>query len=241
MATAIVTGGARGIGKAISEQLAEDGFDIVMCGTREVSEVQSVISHIESLGARVFYLQADVSEMQSAKALCDLALEKTGRIDVLVNNAGITRDNLMLGMSEEDFDSVISVNLKGTWNCCKCVQRTMLKQRSGRIINITSVAGVHGNPGQTNYSASKAGVIGLTKSLAKEIGAKGITVNAVAPGFIETEMTEAMTDEAKNKILGSVALKRAGTPVDVAGAVAFLASGKAAYITGEVISVNGGM
>ncbi len=241
MATAIVTGGAKGIGKTISAYLADDGFDIVMCGMEEPEEAQEIISYIEGKGRCAYYIKADISKMEDARALCDLAIEKTGRVDVLVNNAGITRDNLMLGMSEDDFDKVISVNLRGTWNCCKCVQRTMLKQRCGRIINIASIVGVYGNPGQTNYCASKAGVIGLTKSLAKEIGARGITVNAVAPGFIETEMTEVLSEEVKEKMLGSIALKRAGTPADVAGAVAFLASDRAGYITGEVISVTGGM
>ncbi|MGI5839137.1 MAG: 3-oxoacyl-[acyl-carrier-protein] reductase [bacterium] len=237
---AIVTGGGRGIGKAIALALAEAGADVVLAG-RNPAPLATVAAAIKDMGRRAFPVRTDVSNSAEAGRLLDAAVSEFGRVDVLVNNAGITRDALLLRMKEDDWDTVMGINLKGTFNCIKAAAKPMFKQRSGAIINITSVVGLTGNIGQANYSASKAGVIGLTKSAAKEFGPRGITVNAVAPGFIFTEMTEHLPAEAKESFLGRIPLGRGGTPEDVARVVVFLASPAAAYISGQTINVDGGM
>lgn len=237
---AIVTGGGRGIGKAIALALAEAGADVVLAG-RNPAPLATVAAAIKDMGRRAFPVRTDVSNSAEAGRLLDAAVSEFGRVDVLVNNAGITRDALLLRMKEDDWDTVMGINLKGTFNCIKAAAKPMFKQRSGAIINITSVVGLTGNIGQANYSASKAGVIGLTKSAAKEFGPRGITVNAVAPGFIFTEMTEHLPAEAKENFLGRIPLGRGGTPEDVARVVVFLASPAAAYISGQTINVDGGM
>ncbi|NLO97067.1 MAG: 3-oxoacyl-[acyl-carrier-protein] reductase [Peptococcaceae bacterium] len=239
--TAIVTGASRGIGRAIALALAGEGAAVVINYVNNRSLAESVVQEIEKSGGKALAVCADVSLFQEAETLVATAKEAFGSVDILVNNAGVTRDGLIMRMSEEDFDRVLQVNLKGAFNCCRHVVPLMVKQRSGRIINITSIVGLVGNAGQANYAASKAGLIGLTKSLAKEIGSRGITVNAIAPGFIETDMTSGLADKLKEAAKENIALKRLGTPDDVANAVCFLASEKAAYITGQVISVDGGM
>jgi len=200
-----------------------------------------VVSHIENLGGKAIKVYGDVTKLDDCNNIVDEAVKEFGTVDVLINNSGITRDNLMMRMTEEEFDSVINVNLKGTWNMCKSVTRLMMKKRAGSIINISSVVGIMGNAGQANYVASKAGIIGLTKSLAKEFGPRGVTVNAVAPGFIETKMTEVLTDDVKKAYMDQIPLRRFGTPEDIADACIFLSSQRARYITGQVLSVNGGM
>lgn len=237
---ALVTGGGRGIGKAIVLALAREGADIVACDIN-LENLKEVANEIEKLGRRVLALKTDVSKASEVNELIKIALDKFTKIDILVNNAGITRDNLILRMSEEDWDQVIDINLKGAFNCLKAVARPMMKQRSGRIINIASVVGMMGNPGQANYAASKAGIIGLTKSAAKELAPREINVNAIAPGFIKTAMTEALGDEIKERLTSRIPLKRLGEVTDVANLVVFLASDDASYITGEVIKVDGGM
>jgi 3-oxoacyl-[acyl-carrier protein] reductase len=239
--TAIVTGGSRGIGKAIALKLAEHGANVVLNYVRENNDIDTLKSEIEAKGVRVVCAKADISDFEQAETLIKTAHEEFGRIDILVNNAGITKDGLLLKMKEEDFDSVININLKGTFNCIKHVSSIMLKQRYGKIINISSVVGLVGNAGQINYSASKAGILGITKSAAKEFGSRNITVNAVAPGFIDTQMTETLSDKIKESTISNIALKKFGQPEDVANTVAFLASDAAAYITGQVINVDGGM
>ncbi|MDD3184732.1 MAG: 3-oxoacyl-[acyl-carrier-protein] reductase [Anaerostipes sp.] len=238
---AIVTGASRGIGRDVALTLAGYGATVIVnyCGSKEKAE--QVVADIEAAGGTAKAYQGDVSKFDVAKDMMTSVKKEFGSIDILVNNAGITKDNLVLKMSEEEFDQVIEVNLKGTFNCMKHVSRIMLKQRAGHIINMSSVSGVMGNPGQINYCASKAGVIGMTKSLARELGSRGITVNAVAPGYIQTEMTEVLSEDVKESILNTVPLKRMGTTKDIAETVAFLASDKAAYITGQTISVDGGM
>ncbi len=239
--TVIVTGGNTGIGREICLQFASKKANVVVNYLYEEDKAIDLLSHIENLGGKGIIVKGDVSVLADTERIIKKAINAFGKVDILVNNSGITKDNLMMRMSEEEFDSVINVNLKGTWNMCKSVTRHMLKNRAGRIINIASVVGIMGNAGQANYVASKAGIIGLTKSLAKEFGSRGITCNAVAPGFIQTKMTESLSDEVKAYYLAQIPLAKFGTAEDVANTVEFLASKKAAYITGQVISVNGGM
>ncbi len=236
---AIVTGGARGIGKAIALKLAEAGAHIVICDI--LDDMQEAVNEIEALGRRGIAVKADITRVDDVQQVIDAALHEFSTIDILVNNAGITRDNLLIRMSEDEWDLVIQVNLKGTFNCLKAAARVMMKQRFGTIVNIASVVGVMGNAGQANYSASKGGVISLTKSAAKELAARGIRVNAVAPGYIQTDMTSGLPDKAKEAFLNVIPLKRPGTPDDVAQAVLFLSSDAARYITGQVLNVDGGM
>ncbi len=239
--TAVVTGGSRGLGRAVCLELAKGGANVVFCYAGNEAAAKETTAACEALGAKALAVRCDVAKADEVKALMDAAVKEFGRIDILVNNAGITRDGLLMMMKEEDFDAVIAANLKGTFLCMKAVSRIMMKQRYGRIVNLSSVVGLRGNAGQVNYAASKAGVVGMTKSLAKELASRGVTVNAVAPGFIATDMTAAMTDAAKEATLASIPLQRLGAPEDVAHAVAFLASDEAAYITGQVLCVDGGM
>jgi 3-oxoacyl-[acyl-carrier protein] reductase len=238
---AVITGASRGIGRAIAEELARQGADVV-CGDRLQEQAEATADNIaKTTGRHTSGCLVDVADHESAKGFIECALENFGKIDILINNAGITRDNLLMRISEEDWDSVLNINLKGAYNCCKAVIRPMMKQRYGRIVNITSVVGLSGNAGQTNYSASKAGLIGFTKSLAKELGSRNITVNAVAPGYITTALTDVLSDEYKQAAIKATPMGRLGTPEDIAYAVAFLASDRAAFITGQVLSVDGGM
>lgn len=239
--TAVITGASRGIGKAIALKLAREGANIVINYRSNAEEANFVLAEIQALGVKAIAVQADIGVWQEAEALINQAKEEFGTVDVLVNNAGITKDGLIMRMSEMDFDKVVNTNLKGIFNCCRFAVPIMLKQRSGRIINMTSVVGLMGNAGQANYAAAKAGVIGLTKSLAKEVGSRGVTVNAIAPGFIDTDMTAVLSDKVRETIKESIVLKKFGTPENVADAVNFLASDSGEYITGQVISVDGGM
>lgn len=239
--TAIVTGGARGIGRAISVKLASEGANVVICDLVINEAAEETIKLIEEQGVKAAAFPANVTVAEDCENLFKQATEQFGQVDILVNNAGVTRDNLIMRMKEEDFDLVISTNLKGTYNMMKAATRLMMKARYGRIVNISSVVGIYGNAGQVNYSASKAGVIGMTKSLAKELGSRGITVNAVAPGFIETDMTKVLSDDLKAEMVKNIALGRPGQPEDVAKVVAFLASDEAEYVTGQVIECSGGM
>ena len=238
---AIVTGGSRGIGRAVCLALAAQGLDIVVNYAGSAAAAAETAVLCEEKGVKAITVQADVSTAEGADALFEAAMAAFGRVDVLVNNAGITRDGLILRMTEEDFDQVISTNLKGAFLCAKKAARIMMKQRYGRIISISSVVGVHGNAGQANYAASKAGLIGMTKSLAKELGSRHITANAVAPGFIDTDMTRVLPEAAKTALLGQIPLGALGRPEDIGSAVAFLASEQAGYITGQVLGVDGGM
>ncbi|MGL4847885.1 MAG: 3-oxoacyl-[acyl-carrier-protein] reductase [Clostridium sp.] len=238
---AIVTGGARGIGKAVALKLASLGVNVLINYRSNDVEANEVKKEIEALGVKAEIFKCDISELEKVNEMISFAKEKFDRIDILVNNAGITKDTLLLRMKEEDFDTVIDVNLKGVFNCLKAITPIMVKQREGSIINLSSVVGIVGNAGQINYSASKAGVIGMTKSLAKELGGRGIRVNAVAPGFIETDMTESLGDKYKDEIKKGIPLKKLGSAKDVANLVSFLASEESAYITGQVINVDGGM
>ncbi|WP_004444747.1 MULTISPECIES: 3-oxoacyl-[acyl-carrier-protein] reductase [Clostridium] len=238
---AIVTGASRGIGRAIAIKLANLGANVVLNYRSDINSVNEVVKEIESKGVKAVAIQGDISKFEDAKKIVDEAMEKLGSIDILVNNAGITKDMLLMRMKEEEFDNVIEVNLKGVFNCTKHVVPIMMKQRSGKIINISSVVGLSGNAGQSNYAAAKAGIIGFTKSVAKEIASRGITVNAVAPGFIATDMTGVLSDKVKENIKNNIPLKRVGDAKDIANTVAFLSSNMASYITGQVISVDGGM
>ncbi|MFD0671781.1 3-oxoacyl-[acyl-carrier-protein] reductase [Cohnella sp. GCM10027633] len=239
--SALVTGASRGIGRAIAIGLAEAGADVAVNYSGSEAAAAETVKAIEALGRKAIMIKANVGKTAEFEEMTAKALEAFGKLDILVNNAGITRDNLIMRMKEEDFDDVIETNLKGVFNGLKAVTRPMMKQRSGRIINISSVVGVLGNAGQANYVAAKAGVIGLTKSAAKELASRGITVNAVAPGFIVSDMTDKLPEEAKNKIAGDIPLGRLGRPEDIAAAVVYLASDAASYMTGQTIHVDGGM
>ena len=238
---ALVTGGGKGIGAAIARELAAEGAAVIINYSASSEAAEQVKNEITAKGGKAETYKCDVSDYSEVKAMAGYITKTWGRLDILVNNAGIVRDNLLMRMSEEDFDRVIDINLKGTFNCIQNVTRTMMKQRYGRIINISSVVGVYGNGGQANYAASKAGIIGMTKSAAKELGGRGITVNAIAPGFIESDMTGALKEELKKEMLSAISLGCFGNVEDVAHAVCFLASDKARYITGQVLGVDGGM
>jgi len=238
---ALVTGASRGIGKAIAMELALLGADVAINYNNSAEKAEEVATEIRAMGRKSLTIQADVSKFEEAEALVNKVNEEFGQIDILVNNAGITKDTLLLKMKEEQFDDVISANLKSTFNCTKVAIKLMMKKKYGRIINVASVVGITGNAGQANYAASKAGVIGFTKSTAIEIGSRGITVNAIAPGYIETDMTDNLNEKVKEQLLGRIPLKKLGQPKDVANLVAFLASDNAEYITGQVIKVDGGM
>lgn len=237
---AIVTGSTRGIGRAIAEQLAAEGAKVAICG-RKLADAEAVVHAIEQAGGVAAPYQCDVTSSGDVQRLVANVLKDFGRIDILVNNAGITRDTLLLRMSEEDWDLVMDVNVKGMYRFAKAVLRPMLKQRAGRIVNVASVVGLSGNAGQANYAAAKAAVVGFTKSLAREVAPRGITVNALAPGYIETDMTEALTSEQKTSLLATIPLGEIGRPGDIAHAVAFLASDEARYITGHTLVVDGGL
>ena len=239
--TAIVTGGARGIGRAISVKLATEGANVVICDLVINETAEETVKMIEEQGVKAAAIPANVTVPEDCENLFKQAVEQFGAVDILVNNAGVTRDNLLMRMKEEEFDLVIATNLKGTYNMMKAAARPMMKARYGRIVNISSVVGIYGNAGQVNYSASKAGVIGMTKSVAKELGSRGITCNAVAPGFIETDMTKDLPEELKAEMVKNIALGRPGQPEDVAKVVAFLASDEAAYVSGQVIECSGCM
>lgn len=241
--TAIVTGAGRGIGRAIAVSLCKAGYDVVAgyAGNEETAkETKSLCEQVNGL-SKIVLVKGDISLEKTAALLVEKAIELNGRIDVLVNNAGVTRDNLLARMSEQEFDDVIDTNLKGAFLLCKSSAKIMMKQRFGRIINISSVVGVHGNAGQSNYSASKAGIIGLTKSIAKELAVRNITANVIAPGMIETDMTDALNEKVKQNIYETIPAKRIGKPEDIANAVMFLADEKSSYVTGQVIGVDGGM
>ena len=238
---ALVTGASRGIGREIAQTLAAYGASVIVNYNGSKDRADEVVEMISAAGGKAIAVKADVAKAEEIARLVEEAQAAFGRIDILVNNAGITRDNLILKMSEEEYDTVLDTNLKGAFLCMKHAAKIMLRQKNGRIINISSISGIAGNAGQANYCAAKAGLIGLTKSLAKELGSRGITVNAVAPGFIETEMTEKLSEQVKEGMLAQIPLKRAGSVKDIAEAVAFLASERAAYITGQTLSVNGGM
>lgn len=239
--TALVTGASRGIGREIALELARQGANVVVNYAGSEAKAYEVVEEIKGLGQEAIAIQCDVSNSESVTDMVKETIDHFGKIDILVNNAGITRDNLLMRMKENEWDDVININLKGVFLCTKAVTRQMMKQRYGRIINISSVVGVSGNPGQANYVAAKAGVIGLTKTSAKELASRGITVNAIAPGFITTEMTDQLTEDIQNEMLKMIPLAQFGEPKDIANTVVFLASDDSRYITGQTIHVNGGM
>lgn len=237
----LVTGASRGIGKSIALELAAKGANVAINYAGSEERAQAVVEEIQKLGGKSFKIQADVSKEADVKTMIKEVIKQFDSLDILVNNAGITKDNLLMRMKEEDFDQVIDINLKGVFLCTKAVTRHMMKQRSGKIINVASIVGVSGNPGQTNYVAAKAGVIGMTKSVALELASRNILVNAVAPGFISTDMTDELTQEQQDAILSRIPLAKLGSPEDVANVVRFLASDDANYITGQTIHIDGGM
>ncbi|AUD14115.1 MULTISPECIES: 3-oxoacyl-[acyl-carrier-protein] reductase [unclassified Planococcus (in: firmicutes)] len=239
--TAIVTGASRGIGAAIARRFAEEGANIVVNYSGSQDKAEAVVAEIEQAGGKAIAVKANVADADAVKAMADAAMKEFGSIDILVNNAGITRDNLMMRMKEDEWDDVINTNLKGVFLCTKAVTRQMMKQRAGRIVNIASIVGVMGNAGQANYVAAKAGVIGLTKTTARELASRGITANAVAPGFITTDMTEKLGDDVQSSMLAQIPLARFGAPEDVANAALFLASDEASYVTGQTLHLDGGM
>lgn len=238
---ALVTGASRGIGRSIALELAKQGAHVAVNYAGSEDRAQAVVDEIIALGQKAFKVQADVSNEKSVKDMVKTVIDTFGSLDILVNNAGITKDNLLMRMKEADFDDVININLKGVFLCTKAVSRPMMKQRGGTIVNVASIVGVSGNPGQTNYVASKAGVIGMTKSVAKELASRNIRVNAVAPGFISTDMTDELSDEQQEAMLDMIPLGKLGTPEDVAVVVRFLASDDAKYMTGQTIHIDGGM
>lgn len=238
---AVVTGASRGIGRAVALKLSREGATVVINYNGSADKAEEVKCEIEKNGGKAEVMQCNVSDFQACEGFIKEVIAKFGSLDILVNNAGITRDGLLMKMSEDDFDAVLDTNLKGTFHCIRFASRQMMKQRSGRIINLSSVSGVLGNAGQANYSASKAGVIGLTKAAARELSSRGITVNAIAPGFINTDMTQCLPDKVKEESVKQIPLGRFGEPEDIAEAAAFLASEKAGYITGQVLCVDGGM
>ncbi len=238
---ALVTGAARGIGKAIAKALASEGAVVIVNYNGSAQKAAETVKEIEEAGGKALAIRCNVADFTACKDMIDGIIKEQGRLDILVNNAGITRDGLLMKMSEEDFDSVMDTNLKGAFNCIRHAARQMIKQKSGRIISISSVSGVLGNAGQANYSASKAGIIGLTKATAREVASRGITVNAIAPGFITTDMTEVLSEAVKTSVTETIPMKKFGKPEDIAQTALFLASEEAAYITGQVICVDGGM
>ena len=238
---AIVTGGSRGIGEAIALRLAEDGADVAVCASRSLEHAEKVADANASKGRKSLALQADIAHPDDVKTLVDRVVADWEGLDILVNNAGVTADNLIMRMKEDEWDRVLDVNLKGTFLCTQAAVRPMMKARYGRIVNVSSVTGLMGNPGQANYTAAKSGLFGLTKTVAKELAARGITANVVAPGFIPTEMTEKLSGEVRKAILDQIPLGRLGSSEDIAAAVAFLASEEAGYITGQILAVDGGL
>ena len=239
--TAVVTGGSRGIGRAVCLELAKGGANVVLCYAGNEIAANDTVAACEALGAKALAIRCNVADAGEVKALVDTAVKTFGRVDILVNNAGVTRDNLIMRLTEEDYDKVLNTNLKGAFLCCKAASRLMMRQRYGRIVNLSSVVGLRGNAGQTAYAASKAGVIGLTKSLAKELASRGVTANAVAPGYIATDMTAALPEAARADMVQQIPAARPGQPQEVARAVAFLADEQSSYITGQVLCVDGGM
>lgn len=236
---ALITGGSRGIGKAIAAQFVKQGAFVAFTYVKEETALQTK-AELEALGGKVLAFQADATNYDVAKEVIDEVMKQCGRIDILVNNAGITRDGLLMRMTPSQFDEVINGNLRSAFNYCQLCTPIMLRQRGGSIINMSSVVGLHGNAGQCNYAASKAGIVGLTQSMAKELGGKGVRINAIAPGFIQTDMTQGLSEEVKNKWINEIPLKRVGTPEDIANVAVFLASDMSAYVTGQALSVDGG-
>ena len=238
---ALVTGGSRGIGRAVCLELARQGARVAVNYAGNAAAAEETVKACQDLGAEAFAIQADVADATACDAMVKEVLARFGRVDILVNNAGVTRDGLMLTMKESDWDTVLDTNLKGAFQCMKAVYRPMMKQKYGRVVNLSSIVGIRGNAGQANYAASKAGLIGLTKSMAKELAARNVTVNAVAPGFIDTDMTAALPEKAREAMLASIPMGRLGQAEDVARAVAFFAGDESAYVTGQVLCVDGGM